>query len=699
MQTGQTRNDVSTTPRQTGHRRSRSAQLLLDREDLELALADVLEVLRRPEEHVDERAEERRDRSEERRDPDEPRVLDPPARVLEDPVRRREPRRRRTRTSPTLRDTVHALESKRLSAATVIRGGACRGYTRPQRRFRRSPARPPARRSARVIRSRMPLLTPPPRDPRGGTAIPSPARARRAACARASASWGSSTHLDPLEVGGGARRQLVRAPARAGSTSGTPRTVVRRRPVPRASRPRPCRRASRPSRCSRPAADAPRATGRRPGCAPRPGSRPARRSSRPGSVTRSAAAPSTGSPRNAPAAASATASDPDVSTSTRPAPAARASSSHSGSPSTTVQPGRVTASFSAAIASRVVPSTSVCSSETFVSTTTRVASRTFVASWRPPRPASIAAASTPAVRKATSAAAVSDSNCVAARRSAAERTAPSAALEVGLPRRRRGCAPPTSGRAATGTPRPGARGRAGAPRSSASSSTCRSSRRRARRPGPPAGRRARRAARASARGRSRPRATATSASSHATCAHQRLDAEQVELAPVALELRPLAVDDVRPARSRRSARSRASPPRARSPSPGARARPRRRRPPGAARAGRPRRRSALLVGAELDLHAAAAEDLRRLLDAIERAGASACVGSGSGHGDTISRPSARREVRPDLLGDVRHQRVEQREQALSSAASAVARQSSSPSYRRGLIASAYQSQKSSNVRW
>ena len=93
----------------------------------------------------------------------------------------------------------------------------------------------------------------------------------------------------------------------------------------------------------------------------------------------------------------------------------------------------------------------MCSSETFVSTTTRVASSTFVASCRPPSPASTAAASTSAARNATKAAAVSTSNCVASnalgRRPHRARAAPR-----GRPRcRRRGSAPTTSGRAATGT--------------------------------------------------------------------------------------------------------------------------------------------------------------------------------------------------------------------------------------------------------
>src|SRR6186997_2705156 len=52
-------------------------------------------------------------------------------------------------TSARLRPTSHVLESKKLSAATVIREAACRGYTRRQTRFRRLPARRPARRRGR----------------------------------------------------------------------------------------------------------------------------------------------------------------------------------------------------------------------------------------------------------------------------------------------------------------------------------------------------------------------------------------------------------------------------------------------------------------------------------------------------------------------------------------------------------------------
>ncbi len=95
------------------------------------------------------------------------------------------------------------------------------------------------------------------------------------------------------------------------------------------------------------------------------------------------------------------------------AASARASSATSGdrSPVTSVVPGRRTASFSAAISSSVSPSHCVWSRPIEVRTVT-FESRTFVASRRPPRPASITPTSTPASRSATNAAAVAASNCV-----------------------------------------------------------------------------------------------------------------------------------------------------------------------------------------------------------------------------------------------------------------------------------------------
>ena len=63
----------------------------LDRADLELALTPVVDELRRAEEHVDERPDERREQPDERREPDEERVLDAALRVAERPVAEREP--------------------------------------------------------------------------------------------------------------------------------------------------------------------------------------------------------------------------------------------------------------------------------------------------------------------------------------------------------------------------------------------------------------------------------------------------------------------------------------------------------------------------------------------------------------------------------------------------------------------------------
>src|SRR5207253_10164942 len=60
-------------------------EALLHRLDLEPALANVFEVLGRPEEHVDQRPDERRYEPEHGRHPDEPWILDPPPRILVHP--------------------------------------------------------------------------------------------------------------------------------------------------------------------------------------------------------------------------------------------------------------------------------------------------------------------------------------------------------------------------------------------------------------------------------------------------------------------------------------------------------------------------------------------------------------------------------------------------------------------------------------
>ena len=96
-----------------------SAEPLLDRPDLELALAHVVEVLRRAEEHVDERTEERRHEAEQRRQRDEPRVLDPPASVLVDPEADREPEDDAEGDRPArVRDQVRELKKSRSRAAS-----------------------------------------------------------------------------------------------------------------------------------------------------------------------------------------------------------------------------------------------------------------------------------------------------------------------------------------------------------------------------------------------------------------------------------------------------------------------------------------------------------------------------------------------------------------------------------------------------
>src|SRR4051794_28599890 len=57
-----------------------AAEPLLHRLDLELALADVVEVFGRPEQHVDQRPDEGHD-ADRGHDPDDQRILDAPARV------------------------------------------------------------------------------------------------------------------------------------------------------------------------------------------------------------------------------------------------------------------------------------------------------------------------------------------------------------------------------------------------------------------------------------------------------------------------------------------------------------------------------------------------------------------------------------------------------------------------------------------
>ena len=75
--------------------------------DLELALAHVLDVLRRAEEEIDDRADERRHEAEDGRHRHEPRILDRAGARPCRPSRRSRARRRRRRRSDRLRMTIH----------------------------------------------------------------------------------------------------------------------------------------------------------------------------------------------------------------------------------------------------------------------------------------------------------------------------------------------------------------------------------------------------------------------------------------------------------------------------------------------------------------------------------------------------------------------------------------------------------------
>ena len=219
--------------------------------------------------------------------------------------------------------------------------------------------------------------------------------------------------------------------ARGGELLGRQRARVRgrRRDEPRpargerarASRRRPCRAGSRRTTRVVGAVELRRrARRRRRRCARRPETSSPRRSSRPGQRDLDLALDR---PPEERLRRLARAADDDV----RPG-RGRANSS---SGSTAIAPSWTTASFSAAISSRVSPSTSVCSRPTFVSRTT-CERRTFVASSRPPRPASTTATST---SRAANSAKRGRADRLELRRpcaSASGRTRATARLEVGL---------------------------------------------------------------------------------------------------------------------------------------------------------------------------------------------------------------------------------------------------------------------------
>ena len=90
-----------------------AAEAALDRLDLELALADVLEVLGRAEQHVDQRAEERRDRAEQGREPTSGGLAIRRRASLQHPGDRREPEEDARQRRPTLHGSDHAVEWKK----------------------------------------------------------------------------------------------------------------------------------------------------------------------------------------------------------------------------------------------------------------------------------------------------------------------------------------------------------------------------------------------------------------------------------------------------------------------------------------------------------------------------------------------------------------------------------------------------------
>ena len=302
---------------------------------------------------------------------------------------------------------------------------------------------------------------------------------------------------------------------------------------------------------------------------------------------------------------------------------------------------------------------------------------TFVASSRPPSPASIAATFTPLAAKSANAAAVRISNCVAPSSSAAGRTRSIAALEAvriasagarANPRRAARC---TRGRRSSRASRRVAVDFPFVPTTwIVSSSRCGIAR---------AGEQLAHPLEPEAVRRPRAEATQPSASSSATVLREllalALDGRRIGvrdellvrehlLRPVdlLLQARALGLDVALRRRSRRPNDRLEDPQR---------------------------------VAVERDPHLAAPVDARRRLRPVERAEV-AVHRCGSGHGATISRvsrPGSCVQISSVTCGMTGWRSLSSR----SSAASAVARTSSSP--RRGLIDSRYQSQKSSNVRW
>src|SRR5581483_9956323 len=180
-------------------------QPLLDRADLQLALAHVLEVLRRTDEEVHDRAEEGDEQPHRGRERDEPGRGDPPACVLQHPERGGEPEQccdENRAVAPELpaggcdgagwRDGGHVLDRQSRILPTIYPSRnapptiatstpSATAKTTMRSRTRLTPGSAPGRRAGRASRSRAPGRRARARARAPRTARPPPRRARNAA--------------------------------------------------------------------------------------------------------------------------------------------------------------------------------------------------------------------------------------------------------------------------------------------------------------------------------------------------------------------------------------------------------------------------------------------------------------------------------------------------------------------------------------
>src|SRR6266480_2792020 len=124
---------------------------VLHRPDLELSLPHLFEIFGRPQQEVDERADERRHKPDQGRHRNEPRIFDPPPRILVDPHRHGQPEDRDEEDGEVADDRPRAGAEEIEGAAggelvvdhvhAPIREGACRRDSRRRTRAPR-PSRP-----------------------------------------------------------------------------------------------------------------------------------------------------------------------------------------------------------------------------------------------------------------------------------------------------------------------------------------------------------------------------------------------------------------------------------------------------------------------------------------------------------------------------------------------------------------------------